>query len=123
MDRNKKSTARRLRRRRHIRRTLAGTTDRPRLTVTRSLKHIYCQLIDDTKGVTIAAASSRSPEIRDSLGNKGGNREGAKLVGELVAKKAQELGIRKLAFDRNGYRYHGRVAAVAAAVREGGIEV
>lgn len=123
MDRNKKSTARRLRRRRHIRKKLVGTPERPRLTVTRSLNHLYCQVIDDTKGVTLTSASTRSPELRDGLAGKSGNREGAKAVGELVAKKAQELGIRTLAFDRNGYRYHGRIAAVADAVREGGIEV
>lgn len=123
MDRNKVKNARRLRRRRHIRKKILGTAARPRVTVTRSLKHIYCQLVDDVEGKTLASASTRCPELRAELGDTAGNRAGASKVGELLAKKAQDLGIKTMAFDRNGYRYHGRIAAVADALRSGGIEV
>ncbi|MFQ5653110.1 MAG: 50S ribosomal protein L18 [Planctomycetota bacterium] len=123
MDLNKKKWVRRLRRRRHIRKKLAGTAQRPRLTVYRSLKHIYCQAIDDHSGETIVSASSASPEIRAEIGSDGRNRKGAELVGVLLARKVREKGIRAVVFDRNGYRFHGRVAALAGAVRKEGIEV
>ncbi|MFN0059415.1 MAG: 50S ribosomal protein L18 [Planctomycetota bacterium] len=123
MDIHKNKAARRLRRKRHIRRTLSGTPARPRLSVTRSLKHFYCQLIDDTRGVTVACASSLSKELRDQIGVNTGNRRGAEMVGNLLAQRAKELGITKVCFDRNGYKYHGRLAALADAVRKQGIEV
>lgn len=123
MDANKKKHLRRIRRKRHIRHRVIGTSERPRVTVTRSLKHISCQVIDDMSGRTLVSASSNSKELRSELDGKGGNREGAAKVGEALAKKALEQGIKRMAFDRNGYRYHGRVAALAGALRKGGIEV
>ena len=123
MDPNKHKSRRRLRRRRHLRKQLFGTSERPRLTVTRSLRNIYVQIVDDDRGVTLCSASTRAPEVRDQVGNDAGNVKGATVVGEFVAKRAKELGIGKLAFDRNGYRYHGRVAALATALRKEGIEV
>ncbi len=123
MDPIKAKRARHLRRRRRIRKKIFGTAERPRLTVTRSLKQIRCQVIDDARGVTLASASSLTPEVRGNIGSKSGNREGATMVGALLAKRIEELGIRKLAFDRNGYRYHGRVASLVDALRKQGIEV
>jgi large subunit ribosomal protein L18 len=99
-----------------IRRRVKGTTERPRLAVFRSVKHIYAQLIDDTQGQTIAAAGS----LEKSAGN-GGNVAGAKAIGKLVAERAQEKGIKSVVFDRGGYHYHGRVKALAEAAREAGL--
>ena len=103
-----------------IRRKLRGTTERPRLTVFRSTAHIYAQVIDDTKGVTLVAASST--EKADG-GKKatGGNVAAAKEIGKRVAERAKENGIDKVVFDRGGYIYHGRVKALAEAAREGGL--
>ncbi|MEE8142725.1 MAG: 50S ribosomal protein L18 [Planctomycetota bacterium] len=123
MDPHKRKAARRLRRRHRIRKRIFGTSERPRLTVTRSLRNIHCQIVDDSLGVTLASASSLTPELRQDLAGKAGGREGAARVGTLLAKRIQELGIGKLAFDRNGYRFHGRVAALAEALRKEGIEV
>jgi large subunit ribosomal protein L18 len=106
----------RLRRKKHIKKTVRGTTDRPRLCVFRSAKHIYAQVIDDTTGKTLAAASSLK------LDATGGNRDGAAKVGEALAKAAKAAGVSKVVFDRNGYLYHGRVAALADAAREAGLE-
>ena len=102
-----------------IRRKVAGTEARPRLAVFRSLKHIYAQVIDDSKGHTLAAASSN--EKKAGMGN-GGNVAGAKEVGKLLAQRAKEKGVTKVVFDRGGYLYHGRVKALADAAREGGLE-
>jgi large subunit ribosomal protein L18 len=104
-----------------IRRKLRGTTERPRLTVFRSTAHIYAQVIDDTKGVTLVAASST--EKADG-GKKatGGNVAAAKEIGKRVAERAKENGIDKVVFDRGGYIYHGRVKALADAAREAGLE-
>jgi large subunit ribosomal protein L18 len=99
-----------------LRKAVVGTSERPRLAVYRSLKHIYAQVIDDTKGHTLAAASS-TEDIAAS-----GNKEGAKLVGAKVAERAKELGISSVVFDRGGNKYHGRVAALADGAREGGLE-
>ncbi|MFZ4506073.1 MAG: 50S ribosomal protein L18 [Fimbriimonas sp.] len=99
-----------------IRKTLAGTPERPRLAVFRSLKHIYAQVIDDTTGVTLATASTMEKDMPS------GNREGAKLVGQKVAERAKEAGINAVVFDRGGFRYHGRVASLADAAREAGLE-
>ncbi len=110
--------------RRHIRlrKKVSGTAERPRLSVYRSLHHIYAQVIDDAKGVTLVAASTVEPELRDKLKNSGGNIEAAKAVGLAIAKKALEKGITKVVFDRGGQIYHGRVAALASAARESGLE-
>ena len=112
-----------LRRKRHlrVRKKVVGVPERPRLNVFRSLKHIYAQIIDDTRGVTLVSASSLSPELRGSLGS-GGNKEAAVAVGRLIAEKALRQGIKKVVFDRAGYLYHGRVKALADAAREGGLE-
>lgn len=101
-----------------IRARLAGTPERPRLAVYRSLKHIYAQVIDDANGVTIAAASSNDK----GADSKGGNLAGAKEIGRLVAERAREKGVKQVVFDRGGYLYHGRVKALADAAREAGLE-
>lgn len=110
---------RRERRRRRVRATIHGVAERPRLNVFRSLKHIYAQLIDDDAGHTLAAASSLDPIVR-SQGFK--KTEEAAVVGRLLAQRALEKQIRQVVFDRAGYRYHGRVKAVADGAREGGLE-
>jgi large subunit ribosomal protein L18 len=111
-----------LRRHMRIRKKMVGTDSRPRLSVFRSLHHIYAQVIDDSKGVTLVAASSVEPELAAALKGKGGNIEAAKAVGAAIAKKAVAKGIKQVVFDRGGQIYHGRVAAVAAAARENGLE-
>jgi large subunit ribosomal protein L18 len=112
----------RLRRKKRIRKKISGTAIRPRLCVYRSLKHIYAQVIDDERGETLVAASTLSPEIRDQLKSVSGKVAAAKLVGQLVGKKALEKGIQKVVFDRNGYLYHGRVQALAEGAREAGLD-
>jgi len=114
---------RQLRRRHHVRRKVRGNAERPRLTVFRSSKHIYAQLIDDDSGVTLAAASSSAPGLKKDGGLKyGGNIKAAKAVGKLLAENAKGKGITKAAFDRGHYRYHGRIKALADAAREGGLQ-
>ncbi|KYD20705.1 MAG: 50S ribosomal protein L18 [Caldibacillus debilis] len=110
-----------LRKKRHarIRAKISGTPERPRLNVFRSNQHIYAQLIDDTKGVTLASASTLEKDL-DLESTK--NIEAAKKVGELIAKRALEKGYKKVVFDRGGYLYHGRVKALAEAAREAGLE-
>ena len=98
----------------------AGVRGRARLTVFRSGKHIYAQLIDDAKGATLAAASSLEKAMRESA-KTGANVEAAKAVGKLIAERAQEKGIKDVVFDRGGYLYHGRIKALADAAREGGL--
>lgn len=112
-----------LRKRRHyrLRNRVIGTAERPRLNVFRSLLHIYAQVIDDSQGVTIAAASSLDKEIKAQVSN-GGDIASAKLVGQLIGKKLEEKGIEQVVFDRGGYQYHGRVAALAEGAREAGIK-
>jgi large subunit ribosomal protein L18 len=112
----------RLRSKIKIRKKISGTSDRPRLSVYRSLNHIYAQLIDDTTGKTLAAASSKSKEIAEDIKNTKGKISGSKLVGSLIAKKALENNITNVVFDRSGFRYHGRVQAVAEGAREGGLK-
>jgi len=112
----------RLRRKRRIRKKIFGTSVKPRLSVFRSLKHMYAQVIDDTQGITLVAASTLDPELRDKLKEVKGKIAAAQLVGELVARRALERGIKKVVFDRNGFLYHGRVKAVADAAREAGLE-
>lgn len=103
------------------RKNLIGSAERPRLNVFRSLKHIYAQIINDKTGVTLVSASTVDKELLAKV-EYGGNIEAAKVVGEAVAKRALEKGITKVVFDRAGYIYHGRVAALAAAAREAGLE-
>ena len=113
-DKNETRQKRHLR----VRNRVAGTAERPRLNVFRSLKHIYAQVIDDEKGVTLAAASS----VEKDFNGAGGNIAAAKAVGKAIAAKALEKGISEVVFDRGGYIYHGRVAALAQAAREGGLK-
>jgi len=101
-----------------IRRRVAGTQERPRLAIFRSLNHIYAQVIDDQQGHTLAAAASTEQDLR----GKGGNVEGAKLIGQAVARRAKDKGITRVVFDRGGYQYHGRVKALADAARQAGLE-
>jgi large subunit ribosomal protein L18 len=103
-----------------IRVKLAGTAEFPRLAVFRSTKHIYAQLIDDENNVTLASASSNDKELKEKLSH-GGNVDAAKAVGEAIAKKAKKAGIECVVFDRGGFLYHGRVAALADAAREAGL--
>lgn len=111
------------RERRHarIRAKVTGTMTRPRLCVFRSLKCIYAQVIDDSVGHTLASASTLDPEMRDKMGGKT-KTEGAGLIGALVAQRALNKGISQVVFDRGGYKYHGRVKALAEAAREAGLE-
>lgn len=104
-----------------VRKRTKGTPDRPRLTVYRSNKHIYAQIIDDQAGTSLAAASTRESEICDPKEN-GGNKKAAIKVGKTLAARALERGIKQVAFDRGKYRYHGRIAALADAAREGGLD-
>lgn len=108
-------------RRKRIRKKVFGTPERPRLCVFRSLNHIYAQIIDDTKGHTLVAASTLDKDLRKLEGHKG-NKEFAKKVGELIAERALKLGITKVVFDRAGYKYHGCVKALADAARQKGLQ-
>jgi len=111
------------RRRKHIRKKISGVAARPRLSVFRSLKHTYAQLIDDTKGVTLVSASTMSEDVRKELGGGPHNKtDMSRVVGKVLAQRALEKGIKKISFDRGGYLYHGRVRALAEAAREGGLE-
>jgi large subunit ribosomal protein L18 len=112
---------RRLRRQRHVRNRMAGTTQRPRLAVFRSSKHIYAQMINDETGTTLVAASTMEPDIKAQV-KYGGNKAAAVVVGRVVAERAKQAGIDKVCFDRRSYRYHGRVAALAQAAREAGLQ-
>jgi len=116
-DKNKARLKRHLR----VRKKISGTAARPRLSVFRSSKHIYAQLIDDVTGVTLASASTKDKELSGVVGN-GGNVESAAKVGELIAKRAQAKGVTVVVFDRGGYLYHGRIQALAAAAREAGLQ-
>ena len=111
----------RSRRKQRVRKKVQGTAERPRLTVNRSLRHIYAQVINDVTGQTLVAASTLSKELRGTLQSMG-NTEAAKAVGELVAQAALERGIKKVVFDRNGFLYHGRIKNLAEAARQKGLE-
>ena len=113
--------ANRLQRHKRVRRKIAGTTQRPRLCVFRSSNNIYAQIIDDANRVTLTAASSLDAEVKGAV-NHGGNKEAAKMVGAMIAKRAIEKGITEVVFDRGGYLYHGRVKALADAAREAGLK-
>ena len=112
----------RLRRKKRVRKKIRGTPDRPRLSVFRSARHIYAQIIDDTCSRTLADASSMSKDIKPVAGTKGGNKQGAAMVGEFIAKRALGRGIKKVVFDKNGFLYHGRIRTLAEVARENGLE-
>ena len=118
----KRNTSPRLRSKTRIRKKITGTTEVPRLTVYRSLNQVYAQIIDDSTGTTLVAASSLSKELTEELKNSKGKISKSKLVGSLVAKKALEQKISNVVFDRNGYRYHGRIQAIAEGAREAGLK-
>ena len=117
MIRKPDTNAQRKRRHKRVRSKIAGTPERPRLNVFRSEKHIYAQVIDDTKGVTLCAASS----VEKDFDGSGSNKEGATKVGKMIAERAKKKGIETVVFDRGGYIYHGRVKELAEAAREGGL--
>jgi large subunit ribosomal protein L18 len=112
-----------VRKKRHyrVRNKLQGTPQRPRLNVFRSSKHVYAQLIDDANGLTLAAASTLDPELKDQIDSTG-NADAARKVGELVGKRAIEKGVTEIVFDRGGYIYHGRIQALAEGAREAGLK-
>ena len=115
-------TATRLARKKRVRKKVRGTPERPRLSVFRSSKHIYAQIIDDGGAGTLVDACSMSKDVREKIQSQGGNKKGAAIVGESIAKRALEKGIKKVVFDRNGFLYHGRVKFLAEAAREHGLE-
>ncbi len=114
-------TVRRARRKLRVRKRIFGTPQRPRMSITRSLKNLYVQLIDDTTGTTLCEASTRSKGFRDEVGY-GGNKQAAVRLGKFLSERAVARGIKKVALDRNGYRFHGRIKALADALREGGLK-
>lgn len=118
----KRNNNSRLRSKTKIRKKISGTQELPRLSVYRSLNNVYAQIIDDITGNTIAAASSLSKELAEDLKNAKGKTAKSKLVGKLVAKIAIEKNVNTVVFDRNGYRYHGRIQALADGAREGGLK-
>ncbi|MFY8001221.1 MAG: 50S ribosomal protein L18 [Candidatus Kapaibacteriota bacterium] len=112
---------RRERRKKSVRRKIQGTSERPRLSVYRSLSHFYAQVIDDAKMHTVVAASSADKELKDLVASATSKTDVSKMVGELLAKRATAAGVKSVVFDRNGYIYHGRVKAFADAAREAGL--
>ncbi len=120
MKKTKTAVAARIRRHRRVRRTLAGTPDRPRLAVFRSLNHVYAQVIDDSSGHTLVAASDLESDLRSQRDGKK-KAQVAGLVGDALARKAKERGIKAVVFDRGGFKYHGRIKALAEAARKGGL--
>jgi large subunit ribosomal protein L18 len=121
MEHQKKVASQRQRRAFRVRKRVRGTQDRPRLCVTRSHKHIAAQIIDDIEGKTLASASSRDKQIAAKV-KYGGNQTAAQVVGKTLAERATRAGISAVCFDRGPYKYHGRVAALANAAREGGLQ-
>jgi large subunit ribosomal protein L18 len=122
MDNVKVNERRRIRRKMRVRKVVFGTPERPRLTVTRSLQHIYAQLIDDSAGRTLVEASSLAKDLRGTL-KYGGNKAAAGAVGKLLGQRALAKGIKIAVFDRNGYKFHGRVKVLADAARETGLKI
>jgi large subunit ribosomal protein L18 len=118
MKTNKKTTE--LRRKYHVRKKILGTPDRPRLSVFRSNKHIYAQIIDDVAGATLVCSSTRTKDIRDKV-SAGNNIRTAEMVGQAIAKQALQVGIKCVCFDRNRYKYHGRIKALAESARKAGL--
>jgi large subunit ribosomal protein L18 len=123
MNRSGRKARAREKRRLRSRQKVLGTQERPRVAVYRSLKHMYAQLVDDTAGEVLTSASTLSPEIKSKLNSGTAKIAQSKLVGELLAAKAMEKGIKRVCFDRSGYLYHGRVKALADALREGGLDL
>lgn len=121
MDKHKFKNSQHNRRKQRVRKKVSGEADRPRLTVFRSLRHIYAQLVDDDNGVTLMSASTLQKEVSDQCTKGTANIEAATLVGKELARKAITVGIRQVRLDRNGYKYHGRVKAMAEAARETGL--
>lgn len=121
MKANKDARARRLIRHSRIRRKVVGTTSRPRLSVFRSLNHIYAQIIDDSQGRVLASMSTLDPELRSKIDGMHKTKQ-AEMVGTLLAEKALHKGMKRVVFDRGGYKYHGRVKALAEAARKAGLE-
>jgi large subunit ribosomal protein L18 len=121
MDHSRSILRQRLRRRHRVRRFIRGTAERPRLSVFRTDKHIYAQVIDDVAGRTLASASSMDKQIRAGI-TFGGNKDAAEAIGKAVAERAKAAGVTKVCFDRGEFRYHGRVAALADAARAAGLE-
>ena len=111
----------RWRRTNRVRKNIRGTADRPRLSVHRTNKHIYCQLIDDDLGKTLCSASTRDRDLAAKISN-GGNCDAAKVIGEAMAAKVVAAGVKTVKFDRGPYKFHGRIAELAKAVRDGGVE-
>ena len=122
MDRLRLKNKQRARRKLHVRKRVFGTADKPRLTVSRSLKHVWAQIIDDAAGRTLVGAGSGDRDLRDSV-DKGGNVAAAAKIGAVLGERARVKGIERVAFDRNGYKYHGRVKALADAVRKAGLKL
>ena len=123
MNRNRFKTFRRAKRRKRVRKKVFGLPDRPRLSVFRSLRNVYAQIVDDTRGVTLACASSLELVRAGDLDAKqAGNSDGAAAVGEKLASRAKDAGVAQVTFDRGGYKYHGRVKALADGARKGGLE-
>ena len=110
------------RRRKIIRKKIVGTVERPRLSVRRSLSHMYAQIIDDSAGKTLVALSTLSPEVKDKSNKDSGNVKGSSILGAAIAEACKKAGVKKVVFDRAGYLYHGRVKALAEAARKGGLE-
>lgn len=121
MDKAKEKRLARLRRHARVRKHVQGTMERPRLCVFRSLKHIYAQVVDDTQQHTLISASTLDAEVQAAAAGKDKAGQAA-VVGEVLAERAQAAGIKRVVFDRGGYRYHGRVKSLADAAREGGLE-
>lgn len=121
-DKNISNRARGEKRRRRVRGKIHGTAERPRLTVTKSLNHVYAQIVDDLSQKTLLGLGSGSRELADSFGAKDTKIDKARKVGQALAEKAIEQGIKKVVFDRNRYRYHGRIKAVGEGAREKGLE-
>lgn len=121
MNKTKRKTVRRDKIRRRIRSTISGTEDQPRLSIYKSNKHVYAQLIDDLSGRTLASVSTQSKNVKDEIDGKT-RKESAEIVGKQLAAVAQEKGINNVVFDRSGYRYHGVVKALAEGARDGGLD-
>ncbi len=122
MKYSKLRNVQRWRRTNRVRKKLRGSAERPRLSVHRSNKHLYCQVIDDEAGKTLASASTRDKELRDQIKNAG-NCEAAKVIGSAIAERAKAAGVTCVTLDRGRFKYHGRVAELAAAAREGGLDL
>ena len=122
MDKHGFKRKQRIRRHRRVRRKVHGSSERPRLAVFRSNRHIYCQVIDDEAGRTVVSASTMEKDFVGGEASYGGNRGAAEAIGKSIAERAQAAGIKKVSFDRGGFCYHGRVKALADAAREAGLE-